>query len=230
MTKQLFTPKQFDLPAHLILVPQFWAKDYFIELDSRANTSIELIQSQWLLFDHYTLITGFLGYPHLLTILEFIKNLRQKEIYFLGTAGSLDERFNQPLPLWCQEIHSTQILDHFAPHTSYSMKTPENTPIPKVKGVTTDIIQRETDHWLREQIQKGISFVEMEIFPLRVYLGKPFHAMVVTSDLLRESGIDIFKDKKSLQRQFVNSYQLITQLIQENIPQITPINNNEVQS
>lgn len=228
MIKQLFTPKQFDLPAHLILVPQFWAKDYFIELQNHANTSIDLIQSQWLLFENYTLITGFLGYPHILTILEFIKDIRQKEIYFLGTAGSLDERFNQPLPLWCQEIHSTQILDHFAPHTSYSMKTPENTPIPKVKGVTTDIIQRETDQWLREQIHKGISFVEMEIFPLRVYLEKPFHALVVTSDLLRESGIDVFKDKKALQRQFVNSYRLITQLIEENIPKTKPINNNEV--
>ena len=83
----------------------------------------------------------------------------------------------------------------------------------KAKGVTVDIIQRETPSWLKKQKSLGIEFVEMELFPLRVYLQKPFQAIVVTSDLLKESGIEVFSDKKLLQREFVQAYELIVKAI-----------------
>jgi len=214
--KTLFNPHRIDLPQHLILIPQFWDKMYFEQMRLEANTCIEMIQCEFLLFQDYTVICGFLGYPHLFTILEFITDIRQKDIYFLGTAGSTNEIYDHPLPLQVEEIHSTSILDVFAKEKQFKLKTVDSWQMNKAKGVTVDIIQRETPSWLKEQVQKGIDFVEMEIFPLRVYLQKPFHAVVVTSDLLAEPSIRVFKDKKSLQKEFVRSYELILELISKN--------------
>ncbi len=213
MEKQLFAPKTMNLPGSLLLVPQFWDKDYYNRLKQRASGVINLVLSELLLFENYTAVVGFLGYPHILTILQFIEGVKDKEIYFLGTAGTMNEAYNQPRPLLVEEIFSTELLDHFAPETSYGMKTFDTPVLPRVKGVTVDIIQRETAPWLREQVKRGMDFVEMEIFPLRAYLEKPFTALVVTSDLLKETGIEVFPNKKELARQFVATYELIENMI-----------------
>jgi hypothetical protein len=213
MEQILFNPQRIDLPKHLVLVPQFWDKDYYETLKKSASGCINLIHSDLLLFENYAVIVGFLGYPHILTLLEFIKEVREKEVYFLGTAGSLNETINHPIPLQVEEIFSTEILDHFSPEKSFPLKPVNPGNFRKAKGVTVDIIQRETPSWLRKQVNRGIDFVEMELFPLRVYLQKPFQAIVVTSDLLKESGIDVFSDKKLLQREFVQSYELIVKAI-----------------
>ncbi len=34
-------------------------------------------------------ISGFLGYPHLFTLLALVAGLEEKEVYFLGSAGAL---------------------------------------------------------------------------------------------------------------------------------------------
>jgi len=209
MEKTLFNPQRIDLPKHLVLIPQFWDKDYYETLKKNALGCLNLIHSDLLLFENYTVIVGFLGYPHILTLLEFIKEVREKEVYFLGTAGSLDETINQPIPLQVEEIFSTEILEYFSPGKSFPLKPVTRGNLRKAKGVTVDIIQRETPSWLRTQVNRGIDFVEMELFPLRVYLQKPFQAIVVTSDLLKESGIEVFPDKKRLQREFVQAYELI---------------------
>ncbi|MCU0290000.1 MAG: hypothetical protein MUF15_26885 [Acidobacteria bacterium] len=215
MDKLLFTPKQMEIPQNLILIPHFWDSKYFKELKEKALATFELFECEILLFDNYTLLVGFLGYPHLLTHLEFIKDVKEKEIFFLGTAGSMNEEIDKPTSLSVEAIYSTAILDHFCTVKSFPLKT-INSDMRKAKGVTVDIIQRETHSWLLEQIQRGMDFVEMEIFPLRAYLEKPFHAVVVTSDLLKTTGITVFPDKKRLQEEFVKSYELIIKTISTN--------------
>ncbi|MDQ1354754.1 MAG: hypothetical protein QG657_5063 [Acidobacteriota bacterium] len=212
MDKLLFTPKQVDIPPHLVLIPFFWDTNYFEQLKKKALGTFELFNSEIIFFENYTLLVGFLGYPHLLTNLEFIKDLKSKEVFFLGTAGSLNEEIAEPTSLEVEAIYSTAILDYFCEAKSFPLKT-LNHGLRKAKGVTVDIIQRETSSWLREQVQRGMEFVEMEIFPLRAYLGKPFHAVVVTTDLLKETGIVVFPDKKRLLEEFVKSYELIIKTI-----------------
>lgn len=212
MDKILFTPKQMDIPPNLILIPFFWDKDYYKHLKEKALGNFELFNSEIVFFENHTLLVGFLGYPNLLTHLEFIKDVKAKEVFFLGTAGSMNEEIAEPTPLDVEAIYSTAILDYFCDAKSFPLKT-LNHGLRKAKGVTVDIIQRETSSWLREQVQRGMEFVEMEIFPLRAYLGKPFHAVVVTTDLLKETGIVVFPDKKRLLEEFVKSYELIINTI-----------------
>jgi hypothetical protein len=213
MENQLFKPQTLDLPEHLVLIPQFWDKHYYETLKKSALGCFNLLLSDVLLFEKYTVIVGFLGYPHILTLLEFVRGIRDKEVFFLGTAGSLTETLHTPTPLTVVEINSTELLDHFSTETCLPLKRFPGGDFRDAKGVTVDIIQRETPSWLRKQVKRQLDFVEMELFPLRVYLGKPFYAVVVTSDLLKESGVEVFPDKKQLQREFVRSYELIIKAI-----------------
>lgn len=227
--QSLFNPKRLELPGHLVLIPQFWEKEYYQDLKKKAAGCLNLLHSDLLLFEDYSLLVGFLGYPHILTILEFIQDVRQKEIYFLGTAGSLQPTINQPLALEVEMIYSSAILEHFSPEPVFPLKTfpaNNNHGLRRACGVTVDIIQRETIPWLKTQVQRGIDFVEMELFPLRVYLNKSFHAIVITSDLLEETGIQVFPDKKRLQQQFIKAYQLIENAISAT-KQITIKKNND---
>ncbi|MCP5105612.1 MAG: hypothetical protein GY950_19655 [bacterium] len=143
--------------------------------------------------------------------MEFIKEARKKEVFFLGTAGSMNEAIAEPISLEVEAIYSTAILDYFSSWKSLPLKTFDSENFRKAKGVTVDIIQRETPSWLKEQVHLGMDFVEMEIFPLRVYLEKPFHAVVVTTDLLKETGVEVFPDKKRLKEEFVKSYRFIVE-------------------
>jgi len=213
MKKILFNPQRIELPKYLVLIPQFWGSSYYEGLKKKAFGCLNLMHSELLLFENYTLIVGFLGYPHILTLLEFIDGVREKEVFFLGTAGSLNETIKCPTPLMVEEIYSTEILDHFCNEKSFHLKSFDSGNLKKARGVTVDIIQRETPSWLNEQVNRGMDFVEMELFPLRVYLGKPFHAVVVTTDLLKETGIEVFPDKKVLQEEFIKSYELIVKTL-----------------
>jgi len=217
MENTLFNPHRMDVPSHLILIPNFWDRPRYQELKKSAVKCIPMMSSDILIFDDYAVLVSFLGYPHLLTLLEFIKDVRHKEIYFLGTAGSLKPVFNVPTQLAVSEIHATEILEHFASKLtsdpqvlplSYQLKILPG-PFIEAKGVTVDLIQRETVPWLRKQIEKGMEFVEMELYPLRVYLGKPFYALVVTSDLLTETGIQVHNDWKKLLTKFLHAYDAI---------------------
>lgn len=213
MKNGLFNPHRIEIPNHLVLVPQFWDKLYYKQLKEKASNCIDFFLSDLLVFGDHSVLVGFMGYPHILTILEFISDVREKEIYFLGTAGSLNNAFDHPMPLSVAEIHSSAILDHLGPQLSYPLKPLEAPGMRPAKGVTVDIIQRETPQWLNQQVKKGMDFVEMELFPLRIYLEKAFTAVVVTSDLLTETGIDVFPDKKRLKKEFVNAFEVIINVI-----------------
>ena len=215
MKKILFHPQKLELPKYLVLIPQFRDNNYYESLKKKAYGCLKLIESDFLFFDNYTLIVGFLGYPHILTLLEFVEDVREKEVFFLGTAGSLNENIDKPTILDVVEIHSTEILDYFSSEHSFQLNSFNRGQFKKARGVTVDIIQRETSSWLKEQVSRGMDFVEMELFPLRVYLEKPFHAIVVTTDLLKETGIEVFPDKKLVEKEFVKSYEFIVAFLTE---------------
>lgn len=96
MAETLFNPVRYDIPEKLLLIPYFSDKKYFSHIKENAAKSFSLFHSTVLIFESYSIITDFIGYSQLLTILEFINNVRNKKVYFLGTAGSLNPQFNSP--------------------------------------------------------------------------------------------------------------------------------------
>jgi hypothetical protein len=222
MEKQLFNPRRIETSNTLILNPFFWDARYYEDLKKRCQYHFPLIQTEMLVFDGYSLISGFLGYSHILTMLEFVEGVRQKEIYFLGTAGSLSAAIDEPCICNVREIYASAIFEHFSSEKSLDMVEWDTGEIKKVKGVSVDLIQRETSEWLREQEKEGIDIVEMEIFPLRVYLEKPFSAMVVLTDRVAHSGAREFTDKKKFQQEFVRAYEIIVRKIHETGGHLNP--------
>lgn len=213
MTDILFSPKKINVPDTLVLIPHFYDRAVFKKLQIRARKTVHLLGSDVLVFQAYALVTGFLGYPYLLTLLEFIAGVKQKEIFFLGTAGSLNPRWDHPCALNVTRIHASSVFTHFSTCQDFGLKDLENDQFERVSAVSVDILQRETRSWLKSQESRGIDAVEMEIFPLRVYLEKPFYALVVISDLVSEEGIKTFPDIKRLTAEFSSAYGFIESLI-----------------
>lgn len=222
MAKSLFNPDRLELPDKLILNPWFWNPPYFETLKRRCLYSFPLVQTQVLVFDEYALISGFLGYSHLLTLLEFIEGVRDKEIFFLGTAGSLTESIDSTCSVNVTEIYASSIFRLFSKQQRLDLVTLNTAPLRPGKGVSVDLIQRETPAWLRAQVKKGIDIVEMEIFPLRVYLRKPFTAVVVMTDRVTAGGVKVFPHKEKFQAEFVRAYECIARRIHETESHFNP--------
>ncbi len=201
------------MPETLVLVPHFWNRKYFSTLLDSADKRISLLQSDILVFSNYALITGFLGYSNILTLLEFIEGIDGKEVYFLGTAGSLHERLTQPVAVNVVEIHASSIFTLFSRKRYLSLREFPGEGYTPVRGVSVDLIQRETRAWLQKQQEKGLDIVEMELFPLRVFLNKPISALVVLSDLVTPQGIRVFPEKQQLVREFTRAYGSIIEVI-----------------
>jgi hypothetical protein len=53
-----------------------------------------------------------------------------------------------------------------------------------------------------EEIGNRTTVVEMELFPLRVFLGKPFVALVVTTEIVSVLGIRPFADREAVRTEF----------------------------
>lgn len=216
MYKQLFDPKRIELNVdNIILIPDFRDKKYYKNLKNKVLKRISLIGNDILIFKNFVLITGFLGYPNLLLTLEFIKNIKQKDIFFLGTGGILKNDKNLSYSLNVTEICSSSIFKLFSKKRCLNLNDFESGNLKKVKGVSIDLIQRETKKWLREQLIEGIEVVDMELFPLRVYLGKPFYAIIVLTDIIKPEGIKSFFNNDLIKKEFVKSYELIKRYIDE---------------
>jgi hypothetical protein len=213
MTDMLFSPRKMDIPGTLVLIPHFHDRVVFDKLRNRAEKSAKLLGSRLLLFQEYALMTGFLGYPYLLTLLEFISDVKQKRILFLGTAGSLNRKWDPSHILNITRIHAGSIFSGFSSRTDMELIDLGNELFPRASAVSVDIPQRETPSWLALQQGLGIDAVEMELFPLRVYLDHPFVALVVLSDRVTERGIKVFSDQKHFSGQFVSAFEYIEESI-----------------
>jgi len=213
MKPSLFRPRQFATPPSLVLVPYFSEPLLFAGLQQRALRRHSFLHSTLLFFKNHAVISGFLGYPHLFTLLELVAGLEEKEIFFLGSAGALAPRFRRPEAVQVKEVIPSSIFKRFS-SSSLALKTLADRSFPVVRGVSVDVIQRETPAWLAAQRARRAEVVEMELFPLRWFLGRPFHALVVLSDRVEATGIFPFNDKDRFNSEFNRAFQAITRTIE----------------
>ena len=209
MKPSLFQPRQFVTPPALLLVPFFSQPSLAAALQKQALRHQKFLHSTLLWFERLAIVSGFIGYPHLLTILQMIDGLAEKEIYFLGSAGAINPCWREPTVLQIETIHSSSIFNRFSKNSPLALKVFPARPFPGASGVSVDIIQRETPAWLEAQRRKKIDLVEMELFPLRWFLQKPFQALVVLSDRVEPSAIRPFADKEKFQREFARACEYI---------------------
>jgi hypothetical protein len=173
----------------------------------------DFLHSTLLWFEKAAVLSGFIGYPHLLMLLELITDLREKEIFFLGSAGTINPHFKEPIALQVSKIYSSSMFKRFSRKSSLPLKIFPLGSSPSVRGVSVDMIQRETQSWLATQRSRNIDIVEMELFPLRWFLRKPFHALVVLSDRVEETGIRSFCAKEKFNREFTRAFHAIMRYI-----------------
>lgn len=208
MNMSFFNPERIKCAETLILIPYFPEKKYFRKNIESADRKKGILGSSLYHFHGYDILHGFLGYSYLLTLLEFIQDVRQKTVFFLGTAGSINSQIPGPSISVVSEIFPGGIFKHFADEKMFYLNHFEDDAIPSVKGMSVDIIQREDPEWLRETEKRGIRIVEMEIYPLMWYLGKKFNTLVVTSDNVTVNGINSFNRKETGEK-FVEAYEMI---------------------
>ena len=162
-----------------------------------------------------TIFANFIGYVHLYSFLDYIKDIKNKNIFFLGLAGSLNDKSKSSETLNVTRIYPSSIFKLFSKEKFFKLNSFNNKNIKEVKGVSVDIYQRETRDWLIEQKKNNIEIVEMEIFPLASYLKKPFYSLVVTTDNVNLKGTKTYKDKKKINEEFENSFEFIRRFINE---------------
>jgi len=209
----LFRPRQFATPPSLVLVPYFSEAYLLAALQERALRRQDLLHSTLLWFANMAVISGFIGYPHLLTLLGLVSGLEAKEVYFLGSAGAIQPRFRRPAAVQVTEARPSSVFRRFSRADALPLKRFPGPAFPAVRGVSVDVIQRETLSWLAEQRALGSDIVEMELFPLRWFLGRPFHALVVLSDRVGAAGIEPFGDKERFNEEFKRAFHAITRYI-----------------
>lgn len=202
MITSMLNINRIDLPDKLLLVPFFPDLKLLNELRRTCLKRRQILLSDIMIFKSYSIITGFCGYPGILTIMEFVKDIRSKKIVFLGTAGCLREDFKGPKLISVTKIFADSILSSVFKENSYKMSSVVLPGDIEGVGVTVDIIQRETPLWISKQKKNGLDFVEMEIFPIASYLSRGFEAYVIFTDLVGSGGIIPFKDKKMIKEIF----------------------------
>ena len=196
MRTHFFNPKKTEISENLILIPFFPNMKYFNKIKDNAASRKNILSSVLYNFEGYDLLYGFLGYPNLLTILEFISSIRKKNIFFLGTAGSLNPEFDTPEALNVEKIYPDSVFRDFSEKKFLTLNRIDNSDFKNVDGISVDLIQRESPEWYKGVKKKGLDIVEMELFALRWYLKKKITALVILSDLVSESGIKRLNKKK----------------------------------
>lgn len=213
MKPSLFRPRQFVVPPSLVLVPYFPPGPLIAGLQKRCLRRRDFLHSSLLWLENMAVLSGFMGYPHLLTLLALVADLADKEVYFLGSAGALAPRFREPAAVQVGEIRPGPVFTRFSRSAALQLKTFAGAPFPVVSGVSVDIIQRENPAWLARQRALRTGIVEMEIFPLRWFLGRPFQALAVLSDRVRPAGIQPFAEKEKFKSEFERAFRHIARHI-----------------
>ena len=193
----------------LLIVPHIWGTELRDRLTGLARSSHSFLNSQILQLESCSLLTGFLGYPHLLTLLGFIDDIMDKDLFFLGTAGIVNPHLNGVQLFNPIRVHASTVFHSFpAPHDCELKRIP-SAAIPPVSAVSVDIPQRETPDWLREQRQRGIDLVDMELFPLCHYIGIPITALLVSTDRVTPDGIEPFAELGQVRCEFERAVDII---------------------
>jgi hypothetical protein len=202
MKGHLFHPPTRSLPSRLLLVPFFVDRSSFSGLQKKARRRSKLLHADLLEFDDFAVIANFMGYPFLLTLLEHVEGIGGKEIFFLGTAGSIGTGAMKPQTLHVVSVTGSGFLRRFTRKGRLELEHSSLSSFKSARAVSVDIPQRENRSWVRGETGKRTTVVEMELFPLRVFLGKPFVALVVTTDRVSASGIRPFADREAVRAEF----------------------------
>jgi len=200
--------KREEVPDKILLIPFFPEKKYFSKIRDHAIKMKKVLFSEFIFFDDMMVITGFFGYPSVLTVLEFVGDLKEKDLLFIGTAGSINRELDGPAVLNVKEIFPDEAIKSLSDKKSFKMKRDYRTLYRNSSGVTVDIIQRETPDWVSEQKKKGMDFVEMEIFPIAALMDRGFEARVILTDAVTERGIQSFGDKKRVKELFIEQFEI----------------------
>jgi hypothetical protein len=202
MRGHLFHPPTCSLPSRLLLVPFFVDRSSFSSLQKKARRRSKILHADLLEFDDFAVIANFMGYPFLLTMLEHVERIGEKEIFFLGTAGAIGTGMRKPQALHVVSVTGSGSLRRFNRKGKLELKHFPVSPLKSARAVSVDIPQRESRSWVRGEIGNRTAVVEMELFPLRVFLGKPFVALVVTTEIVSVSGIRPFADREAVRTEF----------------------------
>lgn len=213
MKGHLFHPPTRSLPSRLLLVPFFVDPSSFSGLLKKARRRSKLLHADLLEFDDFAMIANFMGYPFLLTMLEYVEGIGEKEIFFLGTAGAVGTGAEKPQALHVASVTGSGFLRRFTRKEGLELKRFPLSLLKSARAVSVDIPQRESRSWVRGEIGKRTTVVEMELFPLRVFLGKPFVALVVTTDRVSASGIRPFADRGAVRAEFRRALGFVMELI-----------------
>jgi purine-nucleoside phosphorylase len=192
----------------LLLIPYFWDRALLESLELKASRSFNFYLSRYLEFKNYSIITGFMGYPQIILILSEIKDVFNKEIFFLGTAGAVNNKFNKPIAVNITEIYSSSIFKLFARKRKFYLNHIENNDIIKGTCISVDIPKRENKKWIESARKSKIDTVEMELFPIRVFLKKNFTAIVIITDIVTGNTKINLMNTKVIKKEFVKSFDL----------------------
>lgn len=208
MNSHFFNPEKTEISQNLLLLPYMPDRKYLKMIEENSISQKHILGSVLYSYQDYDVLYGFLGYSNLLTLLEFISGIREKNVFFIGTAGSLNLSLDKPEILSVERIYPGSVFAYFSADQYMDMDKSGITGVKKGSGISIDLIQREDHQWYTEMNKRDIDFVEMELYPLRWYLEKEFSALVILSDQITESGIRTF-DRKRIKEEFIKGFELI---------------------
>lgn len=208
MNSHFFNPVKTEISQNLLLLPFMPDRKYLKMIEENSISRKHILGSVLYSYKDYDVLYGFLGYSNLLTLLEFISGIREKNIFFIGTAGSLNYLLDKPEILNVERVYPGSIFTYFSDDKYLDLDSSGMSGVKIGSGISIDLIQREDHQWFSEMKKRDLDFVEMELYPLRWYLGKNFHALVVLSDQITESGIRTF-NKNKIKEEFIRGFEMI---------------------
>jgi hypothetical protein len=175
--------KKFSFPIkNLILTPyDFLIHGY--KYDKFELQTVLLGQPLYILKET-AVLTGFIGYPALLTTLMLIENAGKARIFFVGTAGLLSFSESAASEIFAvTNILPDSFLEKIFPEKRFELHPlwPENYRTASV--ISTDIPLREDQNWLAANRDRA-ELVEMELFGLCSYYDNISAAFLVSSDIV----------------------------------------------
>ncbi len=198
----MITGKKIKLPNKLLLVPFFIDQDELSTARKECVKKVKILHSEILIFKDFSVLTGFIGYPAILTLFGFIDKIEEKKITFIGTAGGIGNMFDQPELVSVTSVSADDKLSLIFGEEKITMNNNEGLSDLQADGITVDIAQRETAEWVRQVESRGIAFVEMELYPIASFLGRGFEAYMIITDRVLGYGLDPFPDKRKVRDKF----------------------------
>lgn len=205
-----FFPRRIEVRRRLLLIPSCHHRSVWVEVSRRSDSRHSFLGAELFHFDGFTVLTGFMGYPHLLTLLAGLDGWKEKTLFFLGTAGVLDDGDLPDIVCASSVAISPELVFGFSGE-ELSMATAEGL-MPK-RVVTVDLPHRESSDWLRRVREEGLERVEMELYPLRYLYGRPFRALLVGSDRVGKGFAPL--RRKLLEERFAEAFEMIMEMLNE---------------